>query len=121
MDIQYVADSCGLLSRYITLYMSKFEKGATTDVWNTIERIEGEDLRNKLYCVINEVVKKREVGIPEIVDHLLQFDTVKFTEGDRPTFINLTPPAYRFRRLPGIFLQYVQIHLFTCLLISILK
>ena len=73
-----------------------------------MERIEGENLRIQLFRNINDVIKKREVGIPEMVDHLLGFEAVKFTESDKPAYVNLTPFADRFRRLPGILFFYVE-------------
>lgn len=101
-DIQFISENSWILSRYVTGYVSKGEKGYSEGLWKAIEThnlAEDPSLRKGIYKCLAECLRNKETGAYESVAQLLRIPYCKFSRGDIPFYLNTLPPNLRSRAL----------------------
>lgn len=84
MDIQFIGENTMALDKYITGYITKPEKNATTELWADCQK--NASLRAQLKSYALKCFKSREAGIYEVFDKLLGFEMCDFST--KVTWIN---------------------------------
>ena len=69
VDIQFVHEKSLVLNRYISSYITKFEKNETHSIWEICNK--KKSLQGALKSFAIQSLKKREIGAFEISDKLL--------------------------------------------------
>lgn len=95
MDIQYVGENSLVLNRYITSYITKGEKSASDEIWESIN--ENKSLAARLFKYARMNMQKRETGAYEAVANLLGYEF--FTSSDTVKFVNTYPSHQRKRKV----------------------
>lgn len=98
IDIQFIRDSSLVLDRYITSYITKSEKQATQEIWDTCNN--NKTLQGSLKSYALKSFKNRESGIFEVTDKLLGYSLYEFS--DVIKYISALPFNERKRALKDI-------------------
>ena len=78
IDIQFIRESSLVLDRYITSYITKGERQATKEIWQSCS--ENRNLRSSLKSYALKSFKNRECGIFEVADKLLGYGLCEFSD-----------------------------------------
>lgn len=95
VDIQYIGHSNMVLDKYITAYITKAEKNATEEIWDSCSS--NLNLYSALKSFALKSFKQREIGSYEAADKLLGHSLYEFS--DQIKWLNALPCSERKRRI----------------------
>ena len=97
MDIQYVGEKSMILNHYITSYVTKADRSATADLWDTICSQNSErSIVSNLKSLQMQALKQRECGAYEAVDLILGHSLMAMSES--VIWLPARPKAERTRK-----------------------
>lgn len=96
MDIQFIGEHTRMLNNYITGYMSKAEKTATKDLWESLDSV-GKSMFARLKAFAGKCLQNREMSVVECAIRLLSLPLYGFS--DHVLWVNTDMPDKRNRRL----------------------
>jgi hypothetical protein len=94
-DMQYIGEQSMVLDRYITTYITKAEKQATKEVWDSCKK--NASLKSQLKSFAVQNFKSREAGIYEVADKLLGIPMHEFSH--KVQWICPQPKEKRLKRV----------------------